>query len=156
FGLALRASRAAACVGGSARLAGVWDGAVRGRVRGAFARLALPYGADALAAVERRLDDYSRHWAAERDQLCVAARAGGAADPTRPLRVACLDRRLDELAALTQLFGEADAQVVEHARRAVDALPPLADCSDEVALRGLLATAGASAAPPDAAERAAL
>jgi tetratricopeptide (TPR) repeat protein len=63
-------------------------------------------------------------------------------------RIRCLDRRLDELGALTDLFAHADAQVVENASTAVARLPGLDACE-----AGSVVRSGAVALPSDPEQR---
>jgi tetratricopeptide (TPR) repeat protein len=115
-------------------LAGVWDRAQRDAIAAAFKATALPYAGDALARVERQLDDYATRWQAMYDDACAAARAGD--DRGLPdLRVHCLDGRLQRLRALVELYAGADAGTVQRAVQAAESLPPVAWCASAEAQR---------------------
>jgi serine/threonine-protein kinase len=51
------------------------------------------------------------------------------------LRMGCLEDRLKDARALSELLGTADAQMVDKAAQAAQSLPPLAGCADVRALR---------------------
>src|SRR5690606_8890951 len=59
------------------------------------------------------------------------------------LRMVCLDRALQDLHVLTDMFERADAEVVKRAVEAAAELPELAACADVVGLRA------GPAAPPE-------
>jgi tetratricopeptide (TPR) repeat protein len=103
-----------ACPGAEARLRGVWDGEVRDRVAAAFETSGVVYARGAFAALRERLDAYAEAWGQAHDRTCSPP-AGG--DPRAlhafGVRRACLDRRLAELAAWTELLVQADARIVE-------------------------------------------
>jgi eukaryotic-like serine/threonine-protein kinase len=131
-----RNETAAACGGSDGRLAGVWDEDRRHQVHAAFTAVAKPYAEDAFQHVERALDGYARDWIAMQTESCKATRVRGEQSAELlDLRSVCLDRRLDELKAETDLFARADAKVVENAVKAVDALPRLEECANVVSLR---------------------
>ncbi len=133
-GLALRSGRAAepvACSSSPARLAAAWTPGQH-------------------AAVDHRiaatLDDYGRAWTAMASDVCRATRDGEQSAALLDIRMACLDRRLDELGALTASLAASPARSerdIARGREAAFALSPLEPCADRNQLSGV--------APPPAA-----
>jgi tetratricopeptide (TPR) repeat protein len=71
-----------------------------------------------------------------RIEACRATRVEGTqSEELLDLRMRCLDRRLAETRALTEIFAAgADGELVDHAVQAVAALPGIAACADTEAL----------------------
>jgi tetratricopeptide (TPR) repeat protein len=127
------------CHGAEARLEGVWDATRRDAVEKAFRGTPLPYAPDTFARAARALDDYGRGWVAMRTSACEATRLRGEqSEELLDLRMACLDGRLQALAAQVEVFAHADVTVVDKAVSATRDLPPLAACADAAALRAPL------------------
>ena len=132
------------CRGGSAHFAGVWEagGAPSARkdaIKAAFAKTAKPYAAQAFASVARVLDDYAAKWIRADVDACEATRVRGEqSDEVLDLRMGCFQERLTSVRALTDVFMNADAQVVENAVGAASALPPLDRCSDVASLKAVI------------------
>jgi hypothetical protein len=119
----------APCQGAAARLDGVWDDATRDRVEAAFVGVEREYSARAWQQVQARLDGYADAWVEQHTAACEATRVR--AEQSEDLldrRMACLDRRRAELGALSGVFAEADAQIVEKAVEATGKLAPLSAC----------------------------
>ncbi|MBL8624886.1 MAG: serine/threonine protein kinase [Myxococcales bacterium] len=141
----------ARCAVDDARLRGVWDGPRAAEVARAFTATHRPHAAGTATRVAAALDAYTRDWQAMRAASCEATARGEQSAQLLDLRTACLERRLAEVRALTELFvRDPDGEVVDHAVAAVGELPPLATCADAAALRD------ATPLPPGAAERARL
>jgi serine/threonine-protein kinase len=126
----------APCLGAEARLAGVWDADVAAAVRASFLGTGRSYAGATYAQVAAALDGYAGGWARMRTEACEAAVVRH--DQTPALydrRVACLDRRLAQLAALTRLYARAPAaDVLDRAAQSARGLAPLDDCADAKAL----------------------
>src|SRR3982751_1733480 len=132
------ADHRAVCGGGPAKLAGVWELAQPGqpppprhaRVKSAFLHTGKSYAADVHATVARVLTGYAQSWANMYEEACEATQMRGeqSAD-VLDLRMSCLQERLGGLRALTDVFTEANGEVVENAVSAANALPPLARCA---------------------------
>jgi serine/threonine-protein kinase len=133
------------CNGGSARLVGAWDDAVRERVRARFAALG---GAERFERVGARLDAYAGDFSGMFRDSCLATQRREQSEALLDLRVACLDRHAGELRALTGMLAELDAATLPRAIDAVLALEPLDGCADASALTAALPP------PADAATRA--
>ncbi|MCY1069925.1 serine/threonine-protein kinase [Nannocystis sp. RBIL2] len=124
------------CSGAQDKLRGVWDAPTRQTAQAAFAASRAPYAAAAWASVGPRLDGHTAAWAAAYTENCLATRARGEqSEAVMDLRVACLDRRLDELSALTGVLVAADAEVVLAAPAMAHALGGLQTCGDIEALQ---------------------
>jgi tetratricopeptide (TPR) repeat protein/tRNA A-37 threonylcarbamoyl transferase component Bud32 len=130
------APRASPCAGAAERGRHAWDSAQRDRVRAAFLATGRPFAADAWGEVDRVLGRHVERWSAARLQACEATRVRAErSEESFDLRMRCLDGQLDELAALTGLFGAADGAVVENAVGAAYALPRAEACADTSELR---------------------
>src|SRR5207244_4203421 len=127
------------------------DEPVRAAVEHAFGAAGKPFAAIAYRGVSRAIDRYAADWIAMHTEACEATRIRGEqSDEVLSLRMVCLDWRLAELKALTALFAQADAAVVEKSVEAAQALTSLAGCADAAALRAQVRP------PADAAARAAV
>ncbi len=126
--------RSPACQGSEARLAGVWDSTRRGAVETAFAATQVPYAPAAWAKVAPLLDERAAAWVKMRTATCLATERGEQSPQLLDTRMECLDARLAEMTALTDLFVKADADVVEHAIDAVDRVGDLDSCIEGAAM----------------------
>jgi eukaryotic-like serine/threonine-protein kinase len=116
------------------QLAGAWDDDVKGRVRIALLDTGRGYAGDTAARVTALLDRYAASWASMRGEVCEASR-GTQRHEILGLRDGCLDRRRDQLKALTTLLAEKpDTEVLDRAVEATGALHPVAYCADTEAL----------------------
>jgi eukaryotic-like serine/threonine-protein kinase len=135
------------CTGGPAKLAGIWDLRQAGdpepvrhiQTRMAFMATGKSYAPDVLATVSRALTTYAQDWANMFKEACEATelRREQSAD-VMDLRMECLQERLGGLRALTDVFVQADGQVVENATNAANALSSLDRCSDVPLLRAVI------------------
>ncbi|MCP3143900.1 tetratricopeptide repeat protein [Pyxidicoccus xibeiensis] len=132
---AVGSRREQVCAGAQEALATVWGPTQQGAIQSAFLATGKPFASAAWQRVRRTLDVYTAEWVTTRTTACEATRVRRE-QPEEVLarRMHCLDGRLAEVAALTQLFARADAGTVELAARAAEALPPLQHCSDLAAL----------------------
>jgi tetratricopeptide (TPR) repeat protein len=132
---AVGSRREQVCAGAGKELATVWGPSQQAAIQSAFLATGKPYAAAAWQRVRRTLDVYTAEWVTTRTTACEATRVRRE-QPEEVLarRMHCLDGRLAEVSALTQLFARADAGTVELAARAAEALPPLQRCSDLAAL----------------------
>jgi tRNA A-37 threonylcarbamoyl transferase component Bud32/tetratricopeptide (TPR) repeat protein len=113
------------------RLGGIWDTSRREAIAGAFRATHLDDAVDNFAKVKRTLDAYASSWATTAEDACMATRVRGEqSEAMLDLQTACLDERLDELRALTDLLSTADAKVVARAPQAARGLSPLELCAD--------------------------
>ncbi len=131
--------------GAAAKLKNVWEAPARGRgveseakieMRRAFLATAKPYAAAAFEGASRILDNYTASWTAMYVDICEATHVRGEQSPeVLDLRMACLLDGLADLRALTQLFRNADAGVVQNAVTAANALGGIERCADVDLLR---------------------
>ena len=113
----------------------VWDAHTRDEVRQAFATAPGRYGNEAWNRVEHRLTEYTNDWLEMRQQVCEATHVTGEQSAALlDVRVACLDRRKQEVAALVAQLASADRTLVERGPRAITQLVPLARCARVEAL----------------------
>jgi tetratricopeptide (TPR) repeat protein len=123
------------CGQGKTRLAGVWDDARIDAIGRAIDATKVPYANATWPRVRESVDRWTSSWVDAHQRACVATREQGSqSDRQLELRMACLDRRLQELRGLTGLWAEADAQVVEHLHDGVAELVSPAVCDDVGAL----------------------
>jgi tetratricopeptide (TPR) repeat protein len=111
-------------------LTGVWDEARKAQVGAAFRATEKPYSEFALGYVNRVLDAYASSWKAMQLDACHARGQSDEPPEVNNLRKRCLSRRREELAALVELFAQADAHVVERATGAAHRLTPIGTCTN--------------------------
>ncbi|HLK88573.1 MAG TPA: protein kinase [Polyangia bacterium] len=134
----------ALCGGGEARLAGVWEpSAVRSARKETIRRAFFASGArdtdTAFASTARLLNEYADRWASMYGEACAATHVRGEQSAEGlDLRMECLNERLGDLSALTDLFARADAGVVEHAVTSAGALARIDRCADVALLRAVV------------------
>jgi len=137
-------SRQALCLGGGERLAGVWEpGTERSprktAIHQAFAATGKSYAEAAFASASRYLDQYASRWVAMYADACQATQLRGEQSAeVLDLRMACLNERLTDLHALTDLFAAADEKVVENAVSSAGSLARLDRCADVPLLRAVI------------------
>ena len=129
------------CRGGADALAGIWDEAKKQDIEAAFLATDKPYADAVWRSTESVIDDYTSAWLAMRTDACEATWVrGDQSEDALYLRMGCLQRRLDELAALGRLFEAADDDVIERAVQAVHGLPAIDGCADVAALSARVPT----------------
>jgi eukaryotic-like serine/threonine-protein kinase len=135
--------RPALCKGAPRKLAGVWEPAIGERIKATFVAVKGPLGGPAADRVIQTLDGYTQRWVTMHTEACEAAQVRGEQSlHVMDLRMQCLQRDLDRLSALAQMFAnEADAALVDRATQATRELPSIDACAD-------LATLTAAVAPP--------
>jgi eukaryotic-like serine/threonine-protein kinase len=150
LGLGVRQSLAnhrSICGGGPARLGGVWDLPLAGgaesprqaEIHGAFMRTGKSYAGDVYATVSRILTGYAQSWANIYREACEATQVRGEqSSEVLDLRMSCLQERLGGLRALTDVFSEANGDVVENAVSAANNLRSLDRCADVPLLRSVV------------------
>jgi tetratricopeptide (TPR) repeat protein len=114
------------------RLAAAWSPERRERVHAAFLATGKPYAASAWDRLALALDAHVSQWRALRTEACLAA-----GEDTQSLAwqtATCLDTRLWQLAAVTDVLEKADAQTVQRSQHMVASLEELTGCKDAPAL----------------------
>ena len=123
------------CAVGDDALAGVWDPAVKDKMGAAFSATGVMDNPQFAQRAEAIIDDYARSWIAMRRGACEATRLRGEqSEALLDLRMECLDRKRDELRALTHGLVEADRPAVMGSVRATFGLSPISECADITAL----------------------
>jgi tRNA A-37 threonylcarbamoyl transferase component Bud32 len=132
------------CTGAGDRLAGIWEPAAglsqrKTAIRDAFAGTGRSYAAQAYASTARLFDQYVERWTGMYTDACQATHVRGEQSAeVLDLRMACLNERLGNARALSDVFATADGKVVENAVTAAAALPSLDRCADVAALRAVV------------------
>jgi hypothetical protein len=142
--LALRHGAASAvCSGAERKLTGVWDAPRKEAVRSRFLASGKPFAIHMWHQVSGQLDGYTASIVAMNVEACEAAQVRRVEAPAlQELRTACLDERLHEVKALTDLLAGADADVVQRAAQAAGALSRLDECADATTLQGTVPLPG--------------
>ena len=121
--------REARCEQEVEKLAAAWSPERRERVRAAFIATGLPYASAAWERLSGAVDAYAAQWRTLRTESCLAA-GRDASDITAWQTAACLDTRLWQLAATTEVLEKADALTVENAPQLTASLEGLTGCRD--------------------------
>ena len=130
-------------------LAGAWDDAARSRVHTAFTASHAPQAEADFARAAAAIDETSQSWLAARANACSDTREQHREpEAVLLLRLACLDRQKEDLAALVALLARADAKLVGDAAQAVGQLAGPALCANARSLTYI------EPPPEDARERA--
>ncbi|HYO66263.1 MAG TPA: serine/threonine-protein kinase [Archangium sp.] len=123
------------CTGGAAKLVGIWDAPRKAAIEKAFFATGRDYARDTWVRVREALDTYTHEWQEMHQDTCAATRIRGEqSEDVMSLRMACLEGRRQELAALSEVFTDADETVVEKAIFATSSLRRLWGCADVEAL----------------------
>lgn len=142
------------CTGGRDRIAEVWDEYRGDELERSMAQGGGPLGTTVGPRVRARLDRYAEAWEGAYREACeetwvLQTQSEHALD----LRMACLDGRRQELAALVETLGEAEAEVVAKADQASLSLVALTRCTDVEALRRIEPIEDGDRAAAEAIER---
>jgi tetratricopeptide (TPR) repeat protein/predicted Ser/Thr protein kinase len=122
------------------KLIGVWDTERAAHARRAFLATGRHGVSITFDRVAQQLDAYTRDWVNTRVDACEATHVrGDQSAALMDLRMACLDRRLQDVRALVDTFSTgATAEVVDSSVTAVAKLTPLDACADVAALQALV------------------
>ena len=97
------------------------------------------YAADVYLTMSRTLTKYVRTWTGLYKEACEATQVRGEqSGEVLDLRMSCLNERLGEVRALSDVFAQATGEVVENAVSAANALGSLSRCSDVPLLRAVV------------------
>ncbi|MFE8603370.1 tetratricopeptide repeat protein [Archangium violaceum] len=123
------------CTGGPEKLVGIWDAPRKVAIEKAFLATGRDYARDTWGRVRETLDAHTAAWLKMHQDTCEATRLRGEqSEAVMSLRMACLEGRRQELAALSEVFTGADETVVEKALSATSSLRRLRGCADVEAL----------------------
>jgi serine/threonine protein kinase/tetratricopeptide (TPR) repeat protein len=137
----------AVCLGGAEKLAGIWEIPSSGepapltseRIRKSFLATGKSYAVDVFNTVSRSLTAYAQNWANMYRDSCEATQVRGEqSSDVLDLRTECLQERLGGLRALTDVFADANGEVVENAVSAANNLSSLDRCADIPLLRAVV------------------
>ncbi len=135
LGYRARVERMQLCASSEARVAAVWNPSTKATIRARFGVTPRAFAPETWLAVERSLDAFAGAWAADDRAACEATRVRKEqSEEVLALRSSCLQRRLDELRAITDLLAIADETTVLNAVSAVGKLTPLEACKSDAAL----------------------
>ncbi|MBX7079560.1 MAG: serine/threonine-protein kinase [Nannocystaceae bacterium] len=124
-------ARDTTCDAGASMLAGAWDGDRRDAVERAFEAEHKAYTEASFDNVARTLDGYASAIVAMQREACEAARVHGTqSDELMGRRMACLERRVRRLGALTEALSQGGAETVQRSVEAAYGLPDLGPCAD--------------------------
>jgi tetratricopeptide (TPR) repeat protein len=130
-GVALAGADDAACTGGEAQMAAVWDPSRAASLAEHVGGYEADFAADALGRIVPGLDAYRAEWILAHHETCDAAqRRREISHEQMDLRMACLDERRRRLGALVDVVERGDAEALALAQQAIVDLPPVAECSD--------------------------
>jgi serine/threonine-protein kinase len=133
------AARPPLCRAAAQKLDGIWDMQAKAVARRAFSHSGKGYAADTFWSVNRVLEGYLEAWKNMYTEACEATHVRGEQSAeVLDLRMACLNERLTGVRALSQLFGRADAEIVDNAVKAAHSLGTLERCADQRLLRAVV------------------
>ena len=118
------------CSGGEAQAESVMGTQARRPAQAAFEGSGLPFAEQGWAAVDRALGAYQASWMEAYGAVCKAGRSP--ANPGFVARDACLDRSLDDAAAVLAVLEGGDPRALEQALHAVVVLPSPSRCTAPV------------------------
>ena len=145
---AASARQAQMCTGADIESDEVWNAGVEERIQRALLATNVPYAAGAWRGTHDRLDSHMARWRAAHRQTCEATRLRGEqSEAVMTARMACLERRRDEVRALAQVLSAADRDVVAKAVQASTELTSVESCQDVTSLMAI------EAEPTDPAKR---
>src|SRR5262249_7332063 len=117
----------------------IGDSKVKAAIRRAFLATGQSYAEVAFEKVSAILNSYARSWVAMYTDACEATHLRGEQSAeVLDLRMASLNEALAALRALSRVFREANADVVENAVSAASALPPVERSGNVSLLRAVV------------------
>jgi serine/threonine-protein kinase len=124
------------CSGEAPTLVGTREGAAVDGIAAALAGSDRPWSRAAAQGVQRELEAYAAAWSVAHAEACDAADPENAA--LFDAQMACLDRRRAAVSGLLDALVDGAQDPSTHALAAVAALPSVAGCRGDEALRGVL------------------
>lgn len=132
--LAVPRDPVAACDGGAREIGAIWNPERHSRIGSVLAAVDLTYARAIGGRVLGALDGYRDAWSKQHRDACVEHRRGTQSARVLDRRMACLRRRLGDLASAVDVIDKVDRKSVEHAVDVAVGLPPVTDCGDLIAL----------------------
>jgi tetratricopeptide (TPR) repeat protein len=121
----------APCADPGRALAGVWGPAQERMLRRVFLSSGLGGGQEAWRRLASQLDAYTGRWIEARRTACEATHVHGEQSAElMDLRMACLDRRKRQLAAVIDLLAEGQPSALSQSDRLAGSLRGLSECED--------------------------
>lgn len=121
----------APCADPGRALAGVWGPAQERMLRQVFLTSGLGSAQQAWRRLASQLDAYTGRWVEARRTACEATHVlGEQSAELMDLRMACLDRRKRQLAAVIDLLAEGEPSVLTQSDRLAGSLRGLSECED--------------------------
>jgi tetratricopeptide (TPR) repeat protein/predicted Ser/Thr protein kinase len=131
----MAARRAQLCTGAELEANDTWNDDTRHRAEQALLATGVPYAGDTWRRTREQIDAYMARWAAMHKRTCEATRVRGEqSEPVMGLRMACLERRREEVGALAHVLATADREVASKAVQAAMELTSLDSCHGITAL----------------------
>ncbi|MDQ3370071.1 MAG: tetratricopeptide repeat protein, partial [Myxococcota bacterium] len=128
------------CSDATREIATVWNGSLESELQAQFAAVSSAFALDAWERVATALDGYATSWASEHRAACRATRVDQhQSEEVLDLRMLCLARGKQELAAVTTALRDPTTDVAQHAVALVQGMSPVARCGDLDALRAPVA-----------------
>ena len=129
--LSLAQKKSLLCTGAELNLKGVWDAPTQAAIHQAFLKTQVPFAEDAWKGVSQQLSLYANAWTRMHQSACAATRIRGEqSDLVLGLRMDCLDRRIEDLSALTHSFSHLDDRMLAKAFAATQGLTSVDVCAD--------------------------
>lgn len=120
------------CGDAGTRLVGIWDAPRQQSIQIAFLDTGLSFAEASWQSVSRLLDAQATAWIDQHTETCEATHLRGEQSAERlDERMACLDRNLGRLRALSESLQQADASTVIGAVEAASELPSPAACGQQ-------------------------
>jgi tetratricopeptide (TPR) repeat protein/predicted Ser/Thr protein kinase len=143
----------AACEAEGRAIDEVWNDEARAALERSLIRTGSPFAVTSFAHMQAWLDPWASRWASERARTCELATIEHSIGPEIQARsIACFDEQRDRLAAMLEVFAEADAAMVAGAVKAAAAFSQLESCADERTLAQRPVIPDAIAGSPELAE----
>ncbi len=129
------ASRQQLCSGAERKVAAVWNPQVQQAIGKTFEAVGQSWATDAVSRIVKEFDGHTLKWTRMHTEACEATRIRGEqSDQVMSLRMICLDRKLGEVKALSELIQKGDPKVLERALEATYSLTPIERCADIASL----------------------
>lgn len=149
----LAGDEAPMCAGAQAQLGPAWGADRKAAIRRAFERSSLPHAPATLEGAQSRLTAYAQAWTSGYLDACRATHVQATQSVEHlDLRMRCLVRSRDALAAVASVLEAADDATINKTPSLLEQLPSLAACLDaEVLAQGLAPPTAELAATVEAA-----